>query len=199
MLILQIFLIIILGFIFGSIPFSFLFPFWFSRVDVRHYGDGNPGAANAFKAGGWLCGFAALLLDFIKGCVPVFVARIFFHIDDLWIIPISIAPIAGHVYSPFLGWKGGKAITTSFGVWTGLTLYSAPLLLGACCTLFLFLVRPAAWATMLAFISFMIIFPLIHPDVHLILFSLANFVIILHRHLRDLHQPISFGFRKKHG
>ena len=132
------------GFLIGSIPFSLLIPRWLKGVDVRQFGDGNPGSANAFKAGGWACGIFALLLDYLKGCLPVLLANSYLSIDKVWIILIAIAPILGHAFSPFLGFKGGKAIATTFGVWTGLTLYKAPLVLGGFCAFFLYLLKSSA-------------------------------------------------------
>ena len=69
------------GFLSGSLPFSY----WLGRIavhdDIRHYGDGNPGAINAFKAGGWKLGILAILLDYLKGAIPVGLANFIFDIQ----------------------------------------------------------------------------------------------------------------------
>lgn len=72
----------VLGFAIGSVPFAF----WLARhrlgVDVRKYGaDKNPGALNAFRAGGWEVGLPGGLLDFFKGFVPVFLAQYGSHLS----------------------------------------------------------------------------------------------------------------------
>jgi len=187
--------LIIFGFLLGSIPFSILLGRLFRHTDIRTYGDGNPGAANAFKAGGWKTGVPALLLDFLKGAVPVYLAGNHFQISGAWMIPIAIAPIAGHAYSPFLHFKGGKAITTTFGVWAGLTLYQAPLLLGLFCATFYMLLESSAWASMLSFLGFFVIFQLFHFDTHLLLIGALNLVILLHKHYPELRLPISLRKR----
>jgi acyl phosphate:glycerol-3-phosphate acyltransferase len=56
-------------FLCGSVPFSLLIGFWVLKVDVRRYGDGNPGAANVIRAGGWWVGIPAVLLDSLKRLV----------------------------------------------------------------------------------------------------------------------------------
>lgn len=179
-----------LGFILGSIPFSVILGRLFGHADIRTYGDGNPGAANAFKAGGWVTGIPALLLDFLKGAVPVYLAGNHFQISGAWMIPIAIAPIAGHAYSPFLHFRGGKAITTTFGVWAGLTLYQAPLLLGLGCTVLYLLLESSAWASILAFLGFLVIYPLFHFDANLLMIGALNLAILLHRHYLELRLPI---------
>lgn len=190
------FFLLILGFFLGSIPFSLLLPQLFKGKDVRKFGDGNPGAANAFKAGGWLCGVLSLLFDFFKGCVPVLLARYFYPVDNLWLILIAIAPVAGHAYSPFLGFHGGKAITTTFGIWTGLTLYPAPLLLGFFCALALYFIKPAAWATILAFVAFWVTYAFLRMETVLFIIGLFNLLIILHKHFPELKQPIILRHRQ---
>lgn len=180
----------LLGFFLGSIPFSVVLGQLVRHIDIRKYGDGNPGAVNAFKAGGWTTGVPALILDFLKGAVPIYLANTHFHISCIWTVPIAIAPIAGHAYSPFLHLRGGKAIATTFGVWAGLTLYQAPLLLGLFCTIFYIILESSAWATTLAFSAFLFIFPILHFDTTLILISAFNFAIILHKHYLELHWPI---------
>lgn len=186
----QIFGLICLGFLLGSIPFSLLITRLLKQVDVRQYGDGNPGAANAFKAGGQLAGVLALLLDFFKGCLPVALASQTLPINDGWIIPVALAPVIGHAYSPWLGFKGGKAITTTFGIWTGLTTYRGPLLLGGLCALFLKSLKSSAWASILAFSTFMVVMAITDFNPNWMLIALLNFAIILHKHQPELDWPI---------
>lgn len=157
---------------------------------MRQFGDGNPGSANAFKAGGWACGIFALLLDYLKGCLPVLLANSYLSIDKVWIILIAIAPILGHAFSPFLGFKGGKAIATTFGVWTGLTLYKAPLVLGGFCAFFLYILKSSAWATVFAFITFLVVYLFFEPNFFLMVIGLINLVIILLKHHPELKRPI---------
>lgn len=121
-------LALLLAFLIGSAPFSPLLVRAFSKKDIRNYGEGNPGAANAFKAAGPYIGWAVLWLDFLKGALPVYFLT---GGATVWQIPmIAVAPVLGHAFSPFLRFSGGKAITTSFGIWTGLTLWQGPVAMG---------------------------------------------------------------------
>ena len=118
-----------LGLLCGSLPFSL----WVARigmgVDLRRVGDGNPGAANVYHAGGRGWAVLALLLDFAKGAVPVWAAR-WAGVEEWQMLPVALGPIVGHAFSPLLGFRGGKALAVTFGVWTGLTLWVGPVLMG---------------------------------------------------------------------
>jgi glycerol-3-phosphate acyltransferase PlsY len=107
-------------FLFGSLMFSY----WLGRMakkDIRHVGDGNPGAFNLIKAAGFRLGLVGILLDFMKGYLPLLLIITFLHPKGGELIPLAIAPILGHAFSPFLNFKGGKAMSVSFGVWAALT------------------------------------------------------------------------------
>ena len=118
-----------LSFVAGAIPFAV----WLGRlagVDPRTVGDGNPGATNAWKAGGWQLGLPVLFLDFFKGALPVGLAAQVWGWTGAMLVAVALAPILGHDFSPFLRGRGGKGLATTFGVWTGLTLAEGPLILG---------------------------------------------------------------------
>jgi glycerol-3-phosphate acyltransferase PlsY len=114
--ILEYFLPLVLGFLVGSIPTTFLLVKWRKRVDIRKEGTGNVGAMNAFEVTGsaWV-GFAAALLDILKGAAAVLVAGRFFG-DGFWVLGVAgIAAVLGHNYSPWIGFKGGRGLSTAFG------------------------------------------------------------------------------------
>jgi acyl phosphate:glycerol-3-phosphate acyltransferase len=138
----------LVAFLFGSIPFSLLVGFWLLGVDIRRYGDGNPGAANVIRVG-----MLATLLDSFKGAAPVGAASFLVGIQDWRIVQIAIAPVAGHAFSPWLHFRGGKAVAVTFGVWTGLTLGGAPVVLGIFLLLMYFTVAVNGWAVILAMLG----------------------------------------------
>jgi glycerol-3-phosphate acyltransferase PlsY len=119
------------GFLCGALPFSVWVGHLALGTDIRSHGDGNPGAFNVFRAGGRGWGGLAILLDGLKGLVPVAVANFGFGWTGWRLGLAAVAPILGHAFSPFLGGRGGKALAVTFGVWAGLTLWFAPLVLGA--------------------------------------------------------------------
>ena len=140
--------LVLLAFLCGSLPFSVWLGKLFLRVDVRTYGDGNPGAANAFRTGNRLVGLLALLLDISKAAAPVGWAYFTLGVRGVPMFLIAVAPLLGHVFSPFLRFKGGKGIATLFGAWIGLTLWQAslPAVLGAVVGIVLF--TPPFWSVM---------------------------------------------------
>lgn len=141
----------LLGFACGSLPFSLWLVRLFKGVDVRGFGDGNPGSANAFKAGGPALGVPALLLDYLKGAAPVWAAVHLGGISGWALLTVLAAPVLGHAFSPLLGFRGGKAVAVTFGVWTGLTYWEGPTILGAAFALLYLVQREDAWTTLLGF------------------------------------------------
>lgn len=115
-------LLIFLSFLSGSIMYSYLIPKLLKGIDITKVSDdGNPGSGNVIKYVGIFPGLLCILLDLFKSFIPVFLSINYFNANNISIIFISIAPILGHAYSPFLKFHGGKAIATTFG--TFLALY----------------------------------------------------------------------------
>ena len=103
------------AFLCGSIPFGLLTVKLLGKGDVRAQGSGNIGATNVSRVAGKGVGILVLLLDTAKGIVPVVLARRAGLPEQLlpW---LGFLAVAGHVYSPWLGFKGGKGVATSLGV-----------------------------------------------------------------------------------
>lgn len=124
-----------LGFVSGALPFSV----WIGRLalhrDIRSIGDHNPGAMNVFRAGGKGWGWLAILLDGLKGAIPVGIAHFGYQLDSWGLVATALAPIAGHAFSPFLKFRGGKAIAVTYGIWAGLSLWLIPVILGTIYTI----------------------------------------------------------------
>jgi acyl phosphate:glycerol-3-phosphate acyltransferase len=173
----------------GSLPFSVWLGKIALRKDIRQYGDANPGAANVFRAGskGW--GWIAILLDILKGAIPVGLANYGAHITDWSLALIAIAPIAGHAFSPFLHFKGGKAIAVSLGIWCGLTLYQVPLVLGLILGITIALFTNNGWSTVLGFASLIVYLLIIAAPAWMLGVWLGNLIIVVWKHRVDLKQP----------
>ena len=177
------------AFFFGSLPFSVWLGKIALRTDIRQYGDANPGAANVFRAGskGW--GAVAILLDILKGAIPVGLAHYGAHITDWSLTLIAIAPIAGHAFSPFLRFKGGKAIAVSLGIWCGLTLYQVPLVLGLILGILIALFTNNGWSTVIGFASLSVYLLIIAAPLWIMGVWLGNLLIVVYKHRADLKQP----------
>jgi glycerol-3-phosphate acyltransferase PlsY len=110
-------LLIAAAFLVGSIPWGLVLTRWVAGVDVRTVGSGNVGATNASRVLGRKWGVVVLLLDAGKGVVPV---QLFPHLAGRagveWMsVACGLAAVLGHVFSPFLRFKGGKGVATSIG------------------------------------------------------------------------------------
>lgn len=185
----------LIGFLLGSIPFSLCLGKILINKDIRTYGDGNPGAINAWKAGGYKIGIFALWLDFLKGAIPVGIAHFIFGIVGGKLILVSLSPILGHAFSPFLRFHGGKSIAVTFGIWTGLTLWAGPTILGAALGIFYLLKIADAWSvifSMLVLVSYLLTK---QNDVFILVIWLCNLVILIYKHRNELRGKI----RKRHG
>jgi acyl phosphate:glycerol-3-phosphate acyltransferase len=106
--------IVVLAYLLGSIPFSFLIVKLVARKDVRSVGSGNVGATNAMRAAGKAAGVTALLLDVLKGVAAVLVARRLGAPPAL-VGAAAVSVMLGHCYPVWLGFQGGKGVATSAG------------------------------------------------------------------------------------
>lgn len=173
------------GYVAGALPFSAWLARAFTSTDIRQVGDGNPGAVNAWRAGSWKAGVPALWLDFLKAAVPVGLARWVFHVDGWWLVPVALAPVVGHAYSPLLGFRGGKAIAATFGAWCGLTLWEGPTVLGAGLALLGLFVAGSAWVVAGGLLFLLGYWLLRGAGPVLLGFWLADAVLVLWKHRRE--------------
>jgi glycerol-3-phosphate acyltransferase PlsY len=112
---------IFLSYLIGGIPSGYLVTRKLKGIDIRDYGSGNPGTANVYRVAGTAAGAATLALDAAKGYLPVIMARHFFAAHPLFAILCGAAAIIGHDWTIFLGFRGGKGVATSAGVFAALT------------------------------------------------------------------------------
>ena len=178
----------LLAFVCGSLPFSVWLPSIFRGQDVRRFGDGNPGATNAFRAAGAPLGLLALMLDISKAAAPVGLAYANLADHGLGLAMVATAPVLGHAFSPFLRFRGGKAIATAFGVWIGLTLWriSLPALL-----MILFwkaLIDEDGWVVMLTLAGILVVLFAWMPDPLLFTVLAGQGIILAWTHCADLRR-----------
>ncbi|MCI1956356.1 MAG: glycerol-3-phosphate acyltransferase [Oscillospiraceae bacterium] len=127
----------ILGFFSGSVMYSYLIPKALKNIDVRRTAsDRNPGGMNALRAAGTDVGLVCIALDVLKAFFPVFLAVDRGDVAGFALVPVVVAPVLGHAFSPLLGFRGGKGVSTVFGVLLGLWPVSKIVLLLAAVTIF---------------------------------------------------------------
>jgi glycerol-3-phosphate acyltransferase PlsY len=113
--------VLLLGsYLVGSIPFGFIAG-RMRGVDIRKHGSGNIGFSNVLRVLGPGVASVVLIGDVLKGVVPVMLGRSLLHAwrvpgPDLWLLAVALAPTLGHTFSIFLGFRGGRAVATAFGV-----------------------------------------------------------------------------------
>lgn len=108
-------LLVLMGYLIGSIPFSNLVART-QGVDLRKVGSGNTGASNVWRSCGFKFFVVALVFDIVKGFVPTVLAYQLFHMSPIATIVVGLAAMAGHVFPIFMGFRGGKAVATAGGV-----------------------------------------------------------------------------------
>ena len=109
----------IIGYLSGSILYAYWIPKLFCNVDVCSMSDdGNPGTANAFKYGGIYAGISVLIMELLKGAVPVYISLKYLSVQRFAYALVMASPVLGHAFPPYRS-KGGKSIAVSFGVLLG--------------------------------------------------------------------------------
>jgi glycerol-3-phosphate acyltransferase PlsY len=110
---------ILASYLIGGIPIGFLLAKKAKGIDLREHGSKNIGATNVGRVIGWKYGTIVLLLDALKGALPVFGATLIespYSVTTTQILLGTMA-ILGHTYTPFLSFKGGKGVATALGVY----------------------------------------------------------------------------------
>ena len=118
------FALIVLSYFIGALPTGLILVRALRGEDIRKHGSGNIGTVNVLRVAGPAVAATVLLVDVLKGLVPVLVA-LGAGLAPWGVVACGLAAIAGHNWSPFLGLRGGKGIATSFGVLAGLSMPAA--------------------------------------------------------------------------
>ncbi len=125
---LNLFVIVILSYLVGSIPTSIIISKMVKGIDIRQHGSGNAGGSNVFRILGWKYGLTVILLDALKGVIAVLlISRLYLGdfpfsnatpFDDFTLVQIiaGVFAVIGHIWTIFAGFKGGKGIATGLGI-----------------------------------------------------------------------------------
>ena len=114
-------LVVPLGYLLGSFPSGYLAGRWCAGVDIRQLGSGSTGATNVLRQVGKGPALVVFVVDVFKGSAAVILARALLGSGAYgWLVVAGLAALAGHIWPIWLGWKGGKAVATGFGMLLGL-------------------------------------------------------------------------------
>jgi acyl phosphate:glycerol-3-phosphate acyltransferase len=210
MLVLKMLIVLLIGYLMGSIPTGQIVSRLTVKKDLREFGSGKTGATNVLRTAGKTAAVLAVLGDLLKGIVPVVIAGYLFG-DDLLVIGsfgiggdiaqvlTGLAAIAGHNWSVFLKFKGGRGVTTFFG---GLiALCPAAALIGGEVLLFSAIItRFASFGSILGVVtSYVVLVPLTviyHFPLAYLVYALIGSVVIIIMHKDNIIRLISGTERK---
>jgi acyl phosphate:glycerol-3-phosphate acyltransferase len=189
-----------LAYLLGAIPTSYLAGRGLRGIDLRDHGSGNLGATNAFRVLGWKAAVPVMVVDVAKGWLPVVLFPVLAGDPSLgWSLAFGTAAILGHVFSVFVGFRGGKGVATSAGVFLALAPWAA--LIGALVWgIALVLTRIVSVASLLAAVVLpMAVFATREPRlVFWLSVALGAFVIYAHRgNIRRLARGEEHTFRRR--
>ena len=175
----EVFLAFLIGYASGSIPFGLLLTKMSGGEDLRNFGSGNIGATNVLRTGNKGLAAATLLLDLLKGLLPVVVA------GQLWgqeaMAFAAAGAVVGHCYPVWLGFKGGKGVATNAGVAFGLA-WQIGLVYALVWLSILAIFRISSLAGMSAVVAAAAAAPLFgYPQFFPVLAAIAVLIIYLHR------------------
>lgn len=178
----------IVSYLIGSFPTAYLLVKRFKGQDIRNFGSGNPGATNVLRSFGVFLGVLTLIVDLLKGYLPVFLTKIYFKES---IIPfVVLFSILGHMFSLFIGFKGGKGVATFFGAILGLSFE----LFLMCATIFIFVLLLTKYVSLSSIVSlvFFIIFIFFRKTYTTFSYIIWFFitVLIIYRHKDNIKRII---------
>jgi glycerol-3-phosphate acyltransferase PlsY len=178
---------LILGFLVGSIPWGYLLARVFKKIDIREHGSRNIGATNVWRICGKALGIPAFILDAGKGFIVVFLITNWFGINPA--ILAGSAAIAGHTFTPWLRFRGGKGVATGLGVFVGLVPFEAFAAFAAWGLILLI----SGWisvASMGAAGLFVALVFVRNPLSPLFFFALLAFLLVMFRHHSNIRRLI---------
>ncbi len=182
---------LVLTYFVTSIPFGYIIGKIFGK-DVRREGSGNIGATNVARTVGKIPGLLVLILDALKGFIPVYYATKYF---DLYFSPkdiglIAIFAILGHCFSIFMKFKGGKGVATGLGVLFALSFKSAMLTLALWLGIFLVSGYVSLASILAATISGFFVFGNTMNPVYSLATFISSFIIVV-KHIDNIERLLS--------
>lgn len=207
--------IVILAYLFGSIPTAVWFGQAFYGVDVREYGSGNAGATNTFRVLGGKAGSVVMFVDILKGWtatnLPYLLDSSVIGNDNAstfvnFQLALGVIAVIGHLFPIFAGFRGGKGVATLFGMVLAIHLYAALMCVSVFIVILLLTHYVSLGSIMAGFtfpFSIAFIFKTSVPSI--LLYGIAICALILVTHQKNIerllkgHESKIYLFRKKSG
>ena len=177
----ELFIIGIISYLMGSIPFGLILTKIFLKKDIREIGSGNIGATNALRTGNKLIGYSTLILDILKAVIPVLYVKINFP-DGVYIS--ALFAFIGHVFPVWLKFKGGKGVATYVGILFSLNIIFG-LVFGICWLIIFFISKYSSLASLIGSLSIPV-YILILEGLENIFFYVIMFILIFFTHRENI-------------
>ncbi len=177
----ELFIIGIISYLMGSIPFGLILTKIFLKKDIREIGSGNIGATNALRTGNKLIGYSTLILDVLKAVIPVLYVKINFA-DAVYIS--ALCAFIGHVFPVWLKFKGGKGVATYVGILFSLNIIFG-LVFGICWLIIFFISKYSSLASLLGSLSIPV-YILILEGLENVFFYAIMFILIFFTHRENI-------------
>jgi len=179
-------LMAIVGYLLGAIPFGIVVSKAMGLPDPRTVGSKNVGFTNVLRVSGKKAGILTLIGDMGKGWIMGFAATQMLQ-QEWMILLVALAPFLGHLFSPFLGFKGGKGVATALGSVLGVEpAIGLLLLLAWLCAVAMW--RYSSGGALTAFGLFPLIASLARPTVEFVLFSVIVSGLIVFKHKGNIER-----------
>ena len=182
----ELFIIGIISYLMGSIPFGLILTKIFLKKDIREIGSGNIGATNALRAGNKLIGYSTLLLDVLKAVIPVLYVKINFP-DAVYIS--ALFAFIGHVFPVWLKFKGGKGVATYVGILFSLNIIFG-LVFGVSWLIIFFIFKYSSLASLIGSLSIPV-YILIMEGLENVFFYVIMFILIIFTHSENIKRLIN--------
>lgn len=176
-------ILIIIGYLFGNIPFSYLIGKSMGNIDVRKHGSGNAGATNVLRTVGKKAALFALLGDVLKGLIPAIIGRFMLGLDGAFLC--AIFAVIGHCYPVTLGFKGGKGVATAGGMIIGVNPLVALIIL-VYMLILVKLTKYVSLASITASLFLPIIFYFIYDSSIVLVISVFLFILVTFKHRANI-------------
>jgi glycerol-3-phosphate acyltransferase PlsY len=189
-------LFLLFSYFLGAIPTGYVF-FWITdKKDIRNFGSGSTGATNLFRIKGWKLAFPALIIDILKGALPVYLALRLFS-DLRMAVLAGFLAVLGHCFPVYLKFRGGKGVATTTGVF--IILAFKPCLISlAIFVIIIAISRYVSLGSLLSMLSYPFLIMIFNKGEEILFMSITLFILIAARHSGNIKRLIQ-GTEKKLG
>lgn len=176
------YILLLLSYLIGAIPFSVILGKYFKGIDIRKHGSGNPGGTNSLRFLGKKVGALVILLDILKGALVIVLIRlnVFENVELLHPLAYGFAASFGHAFSPFIKFRGGKAVATTAGAYASYSFINV--LYGA--IIFMIVLKTTKFVSLASssIAILVLVIALFSQDFEVILYGALSMTLILYRH-----------------